>query len=107
MNKRATISGWGRFPTSTCIVSRPERHARLIPDGDSCIARGQGRGYGDCALNTDHSVMLTERVNRLLSFDEDTGILRAEAGVTLAELLEVFVPRGWFLKVTPGTKYVS
>ncbi|MDZ4384368.1 MAG: FAD-binding oxidoreductase, partial [Nitrospirota bacterium] len=105
--KRAEISGWGCYPKATCLLTRPERHAELIPTADPCIARGQGRGYGDCALNTNHDVILTERVNRLLSFDGETGILRAEAGVTLSELLEVFVPRGWFLPVTPGTKYAS
>ncbi len=105
--KKAEISGWGRFPKAACNILRPERYAQLVPARDYCIARGQGRGYGDCAINTGHDVILTERVNRLLSFDADKGILRAEAGVTLAELLEVFVPRGWFLHVTPGTKYVS
>jgi len=107
MNKREIITSWGRYPRSACLLTRPERYAMLIPSDDICIARGQGRSYGDCALNTEHSVILTERVNRLLSFDDKRGILRAEAGVTLAELLEVFVPRGWFLQVTPGTKHVS
>ena len=81
--KRAEITGWGRFPKATCLLMRPERHAELIPTADPCIARGQGRGYGDCALNTNHHVILTERINRLLAFDEETGILRAEAGITL------------------------
>jgi FAD/FMN-containing dehydrogenase len=50
---------------------------------------------------------LTDRLNRMLAFDPETGVLRAEAGVRLREVLEAFVPRGWFLPVTPGTKEVT
>ncbi|MCS4142551.1 FAD/FMN-containing dehydrogenase [Salinibacter ruber] len=72
------------------------------------LARGAGRSYGDAALlNGDGDTVLMDRLNRMLSFDSDTGVLRAEAGVRLREILEVFVPRGWFLPVTPGTKEVT
>ncbi len=101
------ISGWGRYPLQTCELERPERYADLLSDADSLIARGQGRSYGDAALNENRRVLLTERVNRLLEFDIEKGVLRAEAGATLAEILEVIVPKGWFLPVTPGTKFVS
>jgi FAD/FMN-containing dehydrogenase len=101
------ISGWGRYPVQTCELERPERYADLRPDTDSVIARGQGRSYGDAALNEHGRVLLTERVNRLLEFDVAKGCLRAEAGTTLAEILDVIVPMGWFLPVTPGTKFVS
>jgi len=101
------ISGWGRYPVQSCELERPERYADLRPDTGSVIARGQGRSYGDAALNENGCVMLTERVNRMLEFDAESGILHAEAGVTLAEILEVIPSRGWFLPVTPGTKFVS
>ena len=101
------ISGWGRYPVLSCELQRPERYADLRPGADSVIARGQGRSYGDAALNENGRVLLTERVNRLLGFDVANGILRAEAGTTLAEILDVIVPMGWFLPVTPGTKFVS
>jgi len=101
------LSGWGRYPVQFCELERPERYADLRPDADSVIARGQGRSYGDAALNENGRVLLTERVNRLLEFDMVNGILRAEAGTTLAEILDVIVPVGWFLPVTPGTKFVS
>lgn len=101
------ISGWGRYPVQTCQLERPERYAGLRTDASSFIARGQGRSYGDASLNENGSVLLTERLNRLLELDVERGILRAEAGVTLAEILEVIVPRGWFLPVTPGTQFVS
>jgi decaprenylphospho-beta-D-ribofuranose 2-oxidase len=101
------ISGWGRYPVQSCELQRPERYADLRPGADSVIARGQGRSYGDAALNENGRVLLTERLNRLLGFDAANGILRAEAGTTLAEILDVIVPVGWFLPVTPGTKFVS
>ncbi len=103
----APISGWGRYPVQTCELERPERYRDLHCDAASLIARGRGRSYGDAALNQDGRVMLTERVNRLLAFDVDKGILRAEVGATLAGILDVIVPLGWFLPVTPGTKFVS
>lgn len=101
------ISGWGRYPEHESELERPERYAGLLPDAPSVIARGQGRGYGDAALNENGRVLLTERINRLLEFDTEQGILRAEAGATLADILEVIVPQGWFLPVTPGTRFVS
>lgn len=102
-----TISGWGRYPVQSCELSRPERYCDLLADAAGIIARGQGRSYGDAALHEHGRVLLTERVNRLLEIDWQRGVLRAEAGVTLAEILAVIVPRGWFLPVTPGTKFVS
>jgi len=102
-----SISGWGRYPAQTCELERPERYADLRPNAPSVIARGQGRSYGDAALNENGRVLLTERVNRMLDFDTEQGILRAEAGTTLAEILPVIVAKGWFLPVTPGTKFVS
>lgn len=103
----AQLSGWGNYPVQTCDLERPERYGDLRTYAASAIARGQGRSYGDAALNENGRVILTERINRLLAFDVENGILRAEAGATLAEILEVIVPRDWFLPVTPGTKFVS
>ncbi len=101
------LSGWGHYPVQTCELERPERYADLRSDARSLIARGQGRSYGDAALNENGRVLLTERVNRLLDFDVENGILRAEAGATLTDILAVIVPKDWFLSVTPGTKFVS
>jgi FAD/FMN-containing dehydrogenase len=102
------ISGWGRYPRGRARVLRPERIKEAVPTPEGpMIARGQGRSYGNAAMSTGGSVMLTERLNRFLGFDESSGVLRAEAGATIAEVLETFVPRGWFPAVTPGTKFVS
>lgn len=103
----ASLSGWGRYPQQTCTLVRPERYADLGRNASSLIARGQGRSYGDAALNQDGQVLLTERLNRMLKLDVENGILRAESGVTLAEILDVIVPKGWFLPVTPGTQFAS
>ncbi len=101
------LSGWGRYPVQICELERPERYADLRPSTETLIARGQGRSYGDAALNENGRVILTERIDRMLELDVKEGILKAEAGVTLADILPVIVKQGWFLPVTPGTKFVS
>jgi decaprenylphospho-beta-D-ribofuranose 2-oxidase len=101
------LSGWGRYPLQVCELERPERYADLRPSTDTLIARGQGRSYGDASLNENGRVILTERIDRMLELDIKKGILKAEAGVTLADILPVIVKQGWFLPVTPGTKFVS
>jgi len=107
-----SLSGWGRFPIETCRVFRPEKRSSLpaiLASGaePSYIARGLGRSYGDAALNSAGAVICFERLNRLIAFDSTTGVLECEAGVTLAEILDIFLPRGHMLPVTPGTKFVT
>lgn len=106
------LSGWGRFPVETCRIFRPEKRASLAAILDSggeatYIARGVGRSYGDAAVNGGGGVIVFERLNRLIAFDPETAVLECEAGVTLAEILDCFLPRGFFLPVTPGTKFVT
>lgn len=74
---------------------------------DSVIPRGLGRSYGDASLNENGYVAESLLMNRFLAFDETTGVLRCEAGVSYKDLLDTFVLRGWFPPVTPGTKYVT
>src|SRR4029077_3394148 len=73
----------------------------------SYIPRGMGRSYGDAALNQDSGVILQSRLNRFVSFDAEEGVLSCEAGVSFAEILQYFLPRGFFLPVTPGTKFIT
>ena len=68
---------------------------------------GLGRSYGDSCLNLDRELVDCRRLNRILAFDESTGILRCEAGMSFADIIDVFLPKGWFLPVTPGTKFVT
>jgi FAD/FMN-containing dehydrogenase len=71
------------------------------------LAYGLGRSYGDVCLNGGEAIIPTDRLDRFIAFDDEKGVLRCEAGVTLARILELMVPRGWFLPVVPGTKFVS
>lgn len=73
----------------------------------SYIAYGLGRSYGDAPLNREGGVITPIRLNRFLAFDPQTGVLECEAGTSLAEILQSFLPRGFFPPVTPGTKFVT
>ncbi len=86
---------------------RPENYSGLEMFGPNCIARGLGGSYSDAALNKNGCLILTERLDRFLEFDEQQGIVCVEAGIRLTNLLDVIVPCGWFLPVTPGTGNVT
>jgi FAD/FMN-containing dehydrogenase len=77
-----------------------------LKDSGSTIARGNGRAYGDAALNPEGTI-LTRRFNRFINFNQASGLLVCEAGTLLSDILSVFTPRGWFVPVTPGTKHVT
>lgn len=102
------VTNWGNYPVIDATVHSPstiEEAKKVVLSSNEIIARGLGRCYGDSSLN--HTILSTLRLNHILEFDEQTGIITCEAGVSLAEILEAFVPRGWFLPVTPGTKFVT
>lgn len=103
-----TLSGWGRYPCIEAEVSFPlsgtQCASALAGDG-SRIARGLGRSYGDSSLA--HQVLDTRYLNHFLDFDVARGLLTCAAGVSLDDILRVFVPRGWFLPVTPGTRFIT
>lgn len=106
------ISGWGNVTREPAEIYRPERvseaHA-LVSQApqNSLIARGLGRSYGDAALNAGGAVLLDIRLNRFASFDPSTAILDCEGGASLQEIINTFLPRGFFPPVTPGTQYVT
>ncbi len=103
----AEFSGWGRHPVVTGRQRCAEDLER-ITDG-AVLSRGLGRSYGDASLPPpgDHVVAVTTRADRLLSFDRETGVVRAEAGLSLAELNRLFWPRGWCPPSSPGTQSVT
>jgi decaprenylphospho-beta-D-ribofuranose 2-oxidase len=68
---------------------------------------GSGRSYGDSALNSNGHSCLTGRLNRILGFDEATGLVEVEPGVTFRQLMDVFLPKGWLVPVTPGTSFAT
>jgi FAD/FMN-containing dehydrogenase len=101
---------WGRYPFSRPRHILPCRDARMpaLPaEPQSCLPFGNGRSYGDVCLNDDGVLLLTRGLDRFIAFDPATGVLRAEAGTLLSEILALTVPRGWFLSVTPGTQFVT
>lgn len=105
---KTELSNWGNYPKTNADVIgiRDERDAQeLLKNRKNCIGRGLGRCYGDSALADN--VFDMSRYNRYLSFDPSNGQLICQGGVTLEDILDTFVPRGWFPPVTPGTKFVT
>ena len=102
-------ASWGRYPASrpAAVTRATDRH-RAVPEAATpVLAYGNGRSYGDSCLNNDGLLIDMGGLDRFIAFDAATGILECEAGVLLADILELVVPQGWFLPVTPGTQFVS
>ncbi|MGA9529978.1 MAG: FAD-binding oxidoreductase [Terriglobales bacterium] len=104
---------WGRYPQVVhAHVHKPAWNdevagiLKTATDG-SLLPHGLGRSYGDSCLNADRQLVDCRRLNRILGFSESTGVLRCESGVSFADIIEVFLPKGWFLPVTPGTQFVT
>ena len=102
------VHAWGRLGTETHDVLRlAERPSRLPAGEGSALAHGNGRSYGDVALNPGGRLWMARGLDRFIAFDAATGVLECEAGVLLDEIIRVVLPRGWFLPVTPGTRFVT
>jgi decaprenylphospho-beta-D-ribofuranose 2-oxidase len=101
------VSGWGRHPVRDAEVLTPRSVADAAATlaGGAVTPRGLGRSYGDSSLGD--RLVDTSGLDHLRSFDVEAGVVTCEAGMSLSTLLEVVVPRGWFLPVTPGTRWVS
>jgi FAD/FMN-containing dehydrogenase len=104
------FESWGRYPKQPAelhpLFWKEDFPAAKAPES-KMLAVGMGRSYGDVCLLQHGTLLQTPNLDRLISFDSQTGRLRCEAGVTLAQILDFAVPRGWFLPVSPGTKYVT
>jgi FAD/FMN-containing dehydrogenase len=126
--RRARVAGWGNYPAADCDLSGADRqegvrraiaaaaeaaraatphHREPSGEGPGLIARGLGRAYGDSAVNGDGIVLEQRARRRFLAFDETTGALTLEAGASLADVIDAFLPRGWFPGTVPGTKFVT
>lgn len=105
------LEGWGRYRKAQTHVSSPasveEVAAILAGTTEPIIQFGQGRSYGDAALNAAGRSLLFDRFNQIIEFDANSGLIVCEPGVTLAGILARAVPDGWFLPVTPGTRFAS
>ncbi len=107
-----TFESWGRYPkvchAGEIIPKSIDKVKDIINSVDlQILPRGQGRSYGDSCINEGGYLLSTKMLDKFHAFDNKTGILRCESGVTLDEILKVFVPKGWFLPITPGTKFVT
>ncbi|MDE1176560.1 MAG: FAD-binding oxidoreductase [Edaphobacter sp.] len=102
---------WGRYPkydATLLPLHWQSDYPSIIRDiHHGVLPVGLGRSYGDVCLLKDGTLLPTPAMSRLISFDPETGLLTAEAGISLAQILDFAVPRGFFLPVTPGTKYVT
>lgn len=78
-----------------------------FPRDDCWLPFGNGRSYGDVALNAGHTLLRTRWLDRYVAFDAVAGLLECEAGVLLSAIIEDLAPRGWFLPVVPGTRHVT
>lgn len=105
-----TPLSWNRLPrvTPDATYALTQRHAG-VPESlpRPLLAHGNGRSYGDVCLTEHGTLLLTQGLDRFIEFDPQRGILRCEAGVTLADVLALTVPQGWFLSCTPGTRWAT
>jgi decaprenylphospho-beta-D-ribofuranose 2-oxidase len=110
----AILSGWGRVRRSASVTLRPvdmadaltvfaDQHRRA----NGLITHAAGRAYGDCALNEQGFALLSTGLNRILEFDEATGRVAVEPGVTFRQLVDRFLPEGFLPPVSPGTGFAS
>ncbi len=107
--RKVRLAGWGRYPTVEAELRRPaitDGAAGPIAAGTSLIPRGNGRSYGDASLHP-RTMIDMRGCDRLVDFDPDTGLITCEAGLLLADLITLMLPRGWWVPVTPGTKLVT
>ena len=102
------VYGWGLYPRTKSIKKYPKNidALRELLSNKPAIARGNGRSYGDSSFNKSNTIEMLN-FNRFLDFNEKTGLVTAEAGVLLEDVIKIFLPRGWFPNVTPGSKFVT
>ncbi|MEV6885212.1 FAD-binding oxidoreductase [Streptomyces sp. NPDC051135] len=107
-----TVTGWGRTAPTGALVVRPRTYEEAAVAVRDCgarggIARGLGRAYGDAAQNAGGAVLDMTALDRVHAIDAAGGTVLCDAGVSLHRLMEVLLPLGWFVPVTPGTRYVT
>lgn len=104
MNPLSLDQPWGRGYSPKHSHAFVDGHALPAP---TFLPRGLGRSYGDLCVNDGGTLLHTFRRDRLLSFDDRSGLLACEAGASLADIAAAMLPRGWFLPVVPGTRFVT
>ncbi len=102
------IQNWGNYPSLNAEIFSPDKLDELpgyLKEKEALLARGNGRCYGDAALAKN--IISTLSLDKIISFDETTGIIECESGVLFQNIISRIVPAGFFLPVTPGTKFIT
>lgn len=102
------IHGWGHYSVVNAQILKPTKIndlSKLIQVNKNIIARGLGRSYGDSA--NSNTVLDTTSLNSILKFDSESGVISCESGVSIKEMNELTIPKGWFVPVTSGSSYVT
>jgi FAD/FMN-containing dehydrogenase len=102
------IANWGNYPAMEADEHSfvfDDQLKQLLQTGGSFIARGNGRCYGDASLA--ENTLSTLKYDKVLSFDAKAGVFECQSGITLDQVLTIIVTKGWFLPVTPGTKFIT
>lgn len=102
------LSGWAKHPIVNTQLHKPKGIAEILKliKFKGVIARGNGRSYGDSAIGSYHTIEMSS-FNKIISFNEDSGQIIVESGTLLSDIIETFLPKGWFPCVTPGSKFVT
>jgi decaprenylphospho-beta-D-ribofuranose 2-oxidase len=106
--KYEKISGWGNLENILCrsYQLKDEKDLKNIYKNNKIILRGNGRSYGDSAIQKKGTAS-TLKHKKIIFFDKKAGLIRVQSGITLKDLLRFIIPKGWFIPVSPGTKYVT
>lgn len=102
------VTNWGNYPKVEANFYSPEfakEISDIVKESDEIIARGNGRCYGDSSLGKN--IISCLKLDKFLSFDNIKGVLKCQSGILLSDILEFIVPQGYFLPVTPGTKFIT
>ncbi|HKA03529.1 MAG TPA: FAD-binding oxidoreductase, partial [Acidimicrobiales bacterium] len=109
---RRLLTGWGRTaPTAARVVAVHDdadvKGALADPSPRGVIARGLGRSYGDAAQNAGGLVLDMTGATAPVVVDPSRGLVTASGGTSLDTVMRELLPRGWFVPVTPGTRYIT
>ncbi len=102
------MRSWGGLPEQPQTVRSAHWQDQILTHWQQeTLATGMGRSYGDAGLAASGQMLSTRGMDRIISFDTDTGLIRCEAGVQLGDIMRLVVPQDWMLPVLPGTQFVT
>lgn len=108
MSKLRTVTNWGKYPITESLVWEKEfleDMIQTVQHEEDILARGNGRSYGDAALSA--KIISTLKYNKFIAFDREKHVFECQAGALFSDILDFLVPMGYFLPVTPGTKFIT